>query len=83
MKDIILSFIIIIGILSIMYLTLFFLLGLAILLKVVAGTATQSGTGTIFASMIENPSLLIVAGFFAILFIAYKIKHEKNKRRKL
>jgi len=78
-KDIFLSFIIIIGLLSIIYLAVFFLLGLAIL---IAETVTQSGTEEYFYLMMNNSWLLVVTGFFSILFLAYKSKHEKNKKRK-
>jgi len=82
MKDIILSFLIIVGFLSTLYLSIFYVTLIVLIIKAIAGTATQSGTGEFFQFAIRHYWTLIVSCIFSILFYVYIFIHYKNEKRR-
>jgi len=82
MKDTIISLIKIVGFLSTTYLVVFCCLLITLLLKVISGTATQSGTGEFLQFAFSNYWILIVSIFFSFIFLQYNIIHAKNEKKR-
>jgi hypothetical protein len=86
MKDIILSLIIIFGFISLLYIGLLIAIIFFIIAWATLGTTDSLFMGDLINSFLlfdkENPAIVYIATGFSVLFLAYKIKHEKNKKRK-
>lgn len=85
MKDLILTLILIISFFCFIYITL--LIG-CIFIVVVWALSTNTPDNLFMGEIInwmikfniKNPAVTYTCSIFSIIFIAYKIKHEKNKK---
>lgn len=86
MKDVVLTVVLTLGFISLIYIG--FLVGIFFLVIAWAtlGTTNSLFMGDLINSFlifnIENPVVIYIVTGFSLIFIAYKIKHEKNKKRK-
>lgn len=73
-------FIVLIGMLSLFYLTVFFAIGTSLLIGAAMGTTVDLNTGEIFQFQIENPVLLIITFVVTMVFFLVCSIHRKNKK---
>ncbi len=85
MKDLILSLVIIFGLVSIAYLMIILLIIFAVVAWALLGTTDSLFMGDAINSFLlfnkENPIIIYITLGFSVLLIAYKVKHEINKKK--